>query len=109
MITEDAQKMVRPQGNKKIFSKIFFRKLLSIFSEKYMGLDDISQIEDKKMKIKAKIRSTQEPKLANLFLSNQQLCINFYEDVEGVSPGQACVFYDANNSSRVLGGGWITQ
>tara|TARA_Y100000813_G_scaffold198305_1_gene185998 strand:- start:1269 stop:2393 length:1125 start_codon:yes stop_codon:yes gene_type:complete len=75
----------------------------------WIGDGDISQIEDKKIKIKAKIRSTQEPKLANLFLSNQQLCINFYEDVEGVSPGQACVFYDANNSSRVLGGGWITQ
>ena len=75
----------------------------------WIGDDDISQIEDKKIKIKAKIRSTQEPKLANLFLSNQQLCINFYEDVEGLSPGQACVFYDANNSSRVLGGGWITQ
>ncbi|MFT5799488.1 MAG: tRNA-specific 2-thiouridylase, partial [Candidatus Azotimanducaceae bacterium] len=25
---------------------------------------------------------------------------------EGVSPGQACVFYDPD-SSRVLGGGWI--
>jgi tRNA-specific 2-thiouridylase len=27
---------------------------------------------------------------------------------EGVAPGQACVFYDPN-SSRVLGGGWITR
>ena len=26
---------------------------------------------------------------------------------EGISPGQACVFYDIENSSRVLGGGWI--
>jgi tRNA-uridine 2-sulfurtransferase len=25
---------------------------------------------------------------------------------EGISPGQACVFY-APDSSRVLGGGWI--
>ena len=43
----------------------------------WIGDDDISQIESKKIKIKAKIRSTQEPKLANLFLSNQRLCINF--------------------------------
>ncbi|MEO1706060.1 MAG: aminomethyltransferase beta-barrel domain-containing protein, partial [Pseudomonadota bacterium] len=27
---------------------------------------------------------------------------------EGISPGQACVFY-APDSSRVLGGGWITR
>ena len=27
---------------------------------------------------------------------------------EGVSPGQACVFYEAG-STRVLGGGWITK
>lgn len=25
----------------------------------------------------------------------------------GVAPGQACVFYDADDESRVLGGGWI--
>lgn len=25
----------------------------------------------------------------------------------GISPGQACVFYDADGASRVLGGGWI--
>ena len=28
---------------------------------------------------------------------------------EGVSPGQACVFYDREAGSRVLGGGWITE
>ena len=40
--------------------------------------------------------------------TNKKICVNFEEDIEGVSPGQACVFYDADNSSRVLGGGWIT-
>ena len=29
-----------------------------------------------------------------------------YESEEGVSPGQACVFYD-EISTRVYGGGWI--
>jgi tRNA-specific 2-thiouridylase len=28
---------------------------------------------------------------------------------EGVAPGQACVFYDAFGTGRVLGGGWITR
>jgi tRNA-specific 2-thiouridylase len=25
----------------------------------------------------------------------------------GVAPGQACVFYDIDQTTRVLGGGWI--
>ena len=75
----------------------------------WIGDNEFKPTGSKKLKIKAKIRSSQEPKLASLFVSNKGLCVNFEEDVEGVSPGQACVFYDANNSSRVLGGGWITQ
>ena len=74
----------------------------------WIGGNEFNKMGNKKIKIKAKIRSTQEPKLANLFISNKGLCVNFEEEVEGVSPGQACVFYDINNSSRVLGGGWIT-
>ena len=27
----------------------------------------------------------------------------------GVAPGQACVFYDAADPARVLGGGWIAR
>ena len=75
----------------------------------WIGDNEFKLMGGKKLKIKAKIRSSQEPKLASLFVSNKGLCVNFEEDVEGVSPGQACVFYDVNNSSRVLGGGWITQ
>ena len=75
----------------------------------WIGDNEIKLIGSKKIKIKAKIRSAQEPKSASLFVSNKGLCVNFEEDVEGVSPGQACVFYDAKNSSRVLGGGWITE
>ena len=75
----------------------------------WIGDNEIKLIGSKKIKIKAKIRSAQEPKSASLFVSNKGLCVNFEEEVEGVSPGQACVFYDAKNSSRVLGGGWITE
>ena len=60
-----------------------------------------------RIKNKAKIRSSQEPKLL-VYLFQIKVYVNFEEDVEGVSLVK-CVFYDANNSSRVLGGGWITQ
>jgi tRNA-specific 2-thiouridylase len=33
--------------------------------------------------------------------------VAFEEPEDGVSPGQACVLYDALRPSRVLGGGFI--
>ena len=33
--------------------------------------------------------------------------VELLDPEEGVSPGQACVFYEPD-STRVLGGGWIT-
>ena len=84
------------------------KKNIFIRDVNWIGDNDISFFENKKLKIKAKIRSTQEPKLASLMYTNKKICVNFEEDIEGVSPGQACVFYDADNSKRVLGGGWIT-
>ena len=37
------------------------------------------------------------------------LVVRFAEPEIGVSPGQACVVYDAANGSRVLGGGFIRR
>ena len=35
--------------------------------------------------------------------------VRFDEPEEGVSPGQACVLYDPETPSRVLGGGFIAS
>ena len=83
------------------------RKNIYIKDLNWIGDDNLDRIYDKKIKVMAKIRSTQEPKNANLFFDSGKACVNFDESVEGVSPGQACVFYDLSNTSRVLGGGWI--
>lgn len=57
--------------------------------------------------ILVKLRSTRPPAEATLRpLSATEAEIELVVAEEGVSPGQACVFYDAN-STRVLGGGWI--
>jgi tRNA-specific 2-thiouridylase len=39
-------------------------------------------------------------------LSETTAEVELYSPEEGISPGQACVFYDGS-SSRILGGGWI--
>ncbi|WP_299846962.1 tRNA 2-thiouridine(34) synthase MnmA [uncultured Paracoccus sp.] len=55
-----------------------------------------------------RIRSTRPPRPAILRpLGGRKAEIELLDPEEGVSPGQACVFY-ASGDSRVLGGGWIT-
>ncbi len=63
--------------------------------------------KDEAVSVRARIRSTGEPAAAQLTLTgNGAAEIILSEAEEGVSPGQACVFYAAD-SDRVLGGGWI--
>ncbi|WP_084860415.1 tRNA 2-thiouridine(34) synthase MnmA [Salibaculum halophilum] len=57
--------------------------------------------------IAVKVRSTRPPAPAVLRpLSDAQAEVELLTPEEGVSPGQACVFYDTE-STRILGGGWI--
>ncbi len=57
--------------------------------------------------IDVKVRSTRPPREAIIRpLSETAAEVELIVPEEGVSPGQACVFYDPN-SSRIFGGGWI--
>jgi len=55
-----------------------------------------------------RVRSTRAPQPAWLRGANGQYEVELVAGEEGVSPGQACVFYDAPaGRARVLGGGFI--
>ncbi|WP_438987666.1 tRNA 2-thiouridine(34) synthase MnmA [Marivivens donghaensis] len=57
--------------------------------------------------ISVKVRSTRPPAPAILrAISDTEAEVELLTPEEGVSPGQACVFYDPE-STRILGGGWI--
>ena len=57
-----------------------------------------------------KLRSTTPPKPATFEMAGNHLVVKLDEADEGISPGQACVFYaPEDNFSRTLGGGWITK
>ncbi len=57
--------------------------------------------------VAVKVRSTRPPREAIIRpLSATTAEVELLSPEEGVSPGQACVFYD-NESSRIFGGGWI--
>ena len=57
--------------------------------------------------VTVRVRSTRPPRDAILRpLSDTEAEVELLTAEEGVSPGQACVFYDPD-SSRIFGGGWI--
>lgn len=57
--------------------------------------------------IAVKVRSTRPPRDAILRpITDTTAQVELLTPEEGVSPGQACVFYDPD-SSRIFGGGWI--
>ncbi len=54
-----------------------------------------------------RVRSTRPPSPARLTMQGGVPALLFAAPEEGVSPGQACVLYDAVDEGRVLGGGFI--
>ncbi len=57
--------------------------------------------------VSVKVRSTRPPREAIIRpLSDTTAEVELLTPEEGVSPGQACVFYQSEGS-RILGGGWI--
>ncbi|MEM7243680.1 MAG: tRNA methyl transferase PRC-barrel domain-containing protein, partial [Pseudomonadota bacterium] len=59
--------------------------------------------------IAVRVRSTRPPKEAVIRPTSETTAeIELLVAEEGVAPGQACVFYEAEGT-RVFGGGWITR
>lgn len=60
--------------------------------------------------IQVKVRSTRPPEAATLHLNGDEIRVTLAKPDMGISPGQACVFYeDRDDAQRTLGGGWITR
>ena len=80
--------------------------------KKVISLDNLNLLVDKselKDKIFVKVRSTGKLLEAKVKLKDQKKAeVNLKSAEDGISPGQACVFYKENkNGYKVLGGGWI--
>ncbi len=70
-------------------------------------LGDEPMMSRDEWKIAVRVRSTRPPTDAILRpISATEATVELTLPEEGVSPGQACVFYD-RDSSRIFGGGWI--
>jgi tRNA-specific 2-thiouridylase len=71
----------------------------------WLGEGELADLPASGLPIAARVRSTRPPAPARLLPGAQ---IEFDEPEVGVSPGQACVFYESCDAgARVLGGGFI--
>ena len=80
--------------------------------KKNISLKDLNLLTDKKdleKNIFVKVRSTGNLLEAKVNLKeNNTAQVNLVMPEDGISPGQACVFYNKDNIGlKVLGGGWI--
>jgi tRNA-specific 2-thiouridylase len=76
----------------------------------WLGDWELDAIPMEGLSLWARIRSTQSPRPALLIKRASRFLINLIDGEFGVSPGQACVFYeDGSAQARVLGGGWIAS
>jgi tRNA-specific 2-thiouridylase len=65
-------------------------------------------LADDRREVFVKVRSTRPPQAGWLMSANGDYEVELADGEHGVSPGQACVFYDAGEGqARVLGGGFI--
>ncbi len=75
----------------------------------WLGEGSLEQVlADERLELFVKVRSTRAPRPAWLRSYAGGVEIELVDGEDGVSPGQACVFYDAaEGQARVLGGGFI--
>lgn len=75
----------------------------------WIGEGELADLPEGGLEIEARVRSTRPPTPARLLpLAGGGAQVLFETGEFGVSPGQACVFYDRDGArARVLGGGFI--
>jgi len=76
----------------------------------WLGDENVDDALARGREVFVKVRSTRAPQPAWFEGGPEGVEIDLFEGEDGVSPGQACVFYDAaEGQARVLGGGFIKR
>ncbi|MDX2264216.1 MAG: tRNA 2-thiouridine(34) synthase MnmA [Hyphomicrobiales bacterium] len=74
----------------------------------WLGDEPLAQAAAGGLPMWVKVRSSQAPAPAALIVDGGRAMVDLMNGERGVSPGQACVFYESEAPrARVLGGGWI--
>ncbi len=76
----------------------------------WLGDGSLADIAADGLELCVQVRSTRAPVPAFLHAAGDNVWVELASDEDGVSPGQACVFYaSADPHARVLGGGFIAS
>ena len=76
----------------------------------WLGDEPFADVGASGIEVLARIRSTGPLQPATVSLDKDSVTVDLADGEEGVSPGQACVFYAATGGGeRLLGGGWINS
>ena len=83
-------------------------RLVRLRDVNWIGDGELSDIPASGRDVCVRLRSTRPPAPATLFATQDGALVELLNGEDGVSPGQACVFYEnAGPQARVLGGGFI--
>jgi tRNA-uridine 2-sulfurtransferase len=80
------------------------RDEISLYDVNWLGPDFVGALP-----VQVRVRSSQALRPAEVSRVETRLTVRFAEPEIGISPGQACVIYDNESGSRVLGGGFIRR
>jgi tRNA-specific 2-thiouridylase len=76
----------------------------------WLGDAPFDSLPDDGAEVYVRVRSTRPPLPGHVRSEDGRVVVDLGESDTGVSPGQACVLYDADGAgARVLGGGWIAR
>ncbi|MDQ0391217.1 tRNA 2-thiouridine(34) synthase MnmA [Labrys monachus] len=83
-------------------------RMIALRDVNWIGDGALEDLPEEGLEIAVRVRSTRPPRAATLRFGPQGACVELADAEDGVSPGQAAVFYDnAQGQARVLGGGFI--
>ena len=96
---------VRPEQKEVVVGerKHLGKQTITILDINWIGNDEIDY---NPKEVDIKIRSVMKPVKGVVYKKGNHILVEFIEPEFGISPGQACVFYD---NDRMLGGGWISD
>ncbi|MEM5501590.1 tRNA 2-thiouridine(34) synthase MnmA [Ahrensia kielensis] len=85
-------------------------RVLELRNVNWLGDMPLDEIPEGGKEVLVRVRSTRPPRPARIFNEDGMITVEVIDGEQGVSPGQACVFYDGHGAgSRVLGGGFINK
>jgi tRNA-specific 2-thiouridylase len=85
-------------------------RMIALRDVNWLAATPLSALPPDGMDVAVRVRSSRPPQPAKLFYDQGVVKVELLNGEMGVSPGQACVFYDSEDThARVLGGGTINS